>query len=63
MFKAHSTGAIVALAGLLWLFMGLDKTTIVPFTVNDRFGDVYVDRTHVEIAMLMAISSIGATGM
>lgn len=62
MLTVYKPGSIIAVSALLFLFMGLDKITIAPFAVNDRFGDVYADRTPVEISMLMAASSVGAAG-
>lgn len=60
MLKVHRQGAIVAIAGTLWLIMSLEKAAMIPFTVNDRFGDIYASKPPAEVAIYMAISQIGA---
>lgn len=60
MLKVHNAGSIAGFASCLWLIVGLDKAVVVPFASNDRFGDVYAERSPIEISMLMAASSLGA---
>lgn len=63
MFKVHRQGAIVAIAGILWLILSLEKAALIPFAVNDRFGDLYASKPPLEVAIYMSITQIGAASM
>lgn len=63
MFKVHRQGTLVAISGFLWLILSLEKAAIIPFAVNDRFGDIYASKPPAEVAIYMAISQIGAASM